>query len=196
MFYHRGAQLGHPDSQYHYANMCDYGEGGPRDWDEARRWYGAAAQQGLATAQMTYGTFLQHGRGGPRKPEEAARWYLRAIEQGDPLAATNLALMHLRKEVGPDYQFAIRLLESAALAGDWEAHRQLGILQAGGALSEPDLESAVFHFLIAYALAPEGSRAPLEVWLSEVFASHPGLEKPSRAQAEEYLRRRFNRGAN
>ena len=77
------------------------GDGGARDYAEAREWHLKAAEQGYAAAQDNY--------------VEARRWYLKAAEQGYPAAQNNLGALYQNADgVAQAYTMAYVWHNSAA----------------------------------------------------------------------------------
>ena len=62
------------------------GEGVPKDYAEAAKWYRMAAEQGEARAQCNVGLFYYTGQGVPKDDAEAVKWYYKTAEQGDATA--------------------------------------------------------------------------------------------------------------
>ena len=60
-----------------------HGEGVPKDYVEAAKWYRKAAEQELAIAQFNLGWIYENGEGVPKDMAEATKWYRKAAEQGD-----------------------------------------------------------------------------------------------------------------
>ncbi|NMC96745.1 MAG: sel1 repeat family protein, partial [Deltaproteobacteria bacterium] len=71
-----------------------FGEGVPRDFAEAIKWYQKAALQDNVDAQFTLGGIYEEGVVIPEDPAEAERWYRRAAEKGHERARYRLELMH------------------------------------------------------------------------------------------------------
>ncbi|WP_186300237.1 tetratricopeptide repeat protein [Denitromonas ohlonensis] len=162
--YQVAAEMGHSMAGYFLGNMLDYGEGGERNPEQARRWYGFAAAEGIRDAQMHYARMLEMGRGGHRDLEEAAQWYEKAVMQGDELAAMNLGLLHLNGQLNSsNEEVAVRLFRFAADSLLASAHIQLGELHWEGRILEENHQYALLHFCIAVELEPE------EPWRSEAL---------------------------
>ena len=70
------------------------GEGVPKDYKEAFKWYRLSAEQGYAEAQYNLGVLHYHGRGVLQDHEEAAKWWKLAAEQKLEIAQFNLEMMH------------------------------------------------------------------------------------------------------
>ncbi len=62
--------------------MYHNGQGVPKDYQEAAKWYRQAAEQGDAEAQFNLGEMYHRGQGVPEDDGEAIRWYLLAADQG------------------------------------------------------------------------------------------------------------------
>ncbi len=62
--------------------MYTRGEGAPKDFVEAVKWYRMAAEQGYAKAQERLGMMYKLGYGVSKNNAEAAKWYRKAAEQG------------------------------------------------------------------------------------------------------------------
>src|SRR5437867_9161069 len=69
------AQAGDPVAQNQLGEMYEHGNGVPRDFAKAARWYRLAAEQGMAPAQLNLGTLYENGQGVAQSYAEAARWY-------------------------------------------------------------------------------------------------------------------------
>ncbi len=91
------------------------GDGGARDYAEAREWHLKAAEQGYAAAQDNY--------------VEARRWYLKAAEQGHAAAQNDLGLLYQDGQgVAWDYVEARKWYLKAAGQGYAAAQNNLGAL--------------------------------------------------------------------
>jgi len=60
--------------------LCDNGEGVPRDYAEAAKWYRMEADQGDPFAQSNLARRYYEGQGVPQDYAEAAQWYCMAAE--------------------------------------------------------------------------------------------------------------------
>lgn len=127
------AQQGDAQAQYELALALDYGDGLPRDLEEAAAWYAAAANQGHAEAQNSLGSLYQAGDGLARDDVRAASWYRKAADQGHAEAANNLAYLYdLGLGVEEDNRLAAELYERAAERGSVRAMLNLGVLLSQG----------------------------------------------------------------
>jgi TPR repeat protein len=88
------AELGVAEAQFFLGVMYRYGEGAPRDYAEAMKWWRKAAEQGDANAQFALGVMYLNGEGAPRDYAEAMSWFRKAAEQGDANAQVNLGAMY------------------------------------------------------------------------------------------------------
>lgn len=55
-----------PEAQYTQGTIYARGESGPRDFEEAVKWYRKAAEQGHNKAQFALGLMYKHGEGVPQ----------------------------------------------------------------------------------------------------------------------------------
>jgi TPR repeat protein len=69
------AEAGSAKAQNDLAQIYNFGEGVPRDDEEAVRWYRKAAEQGYAYAQSNLGHMYKYGMGVPMDAIEAYAWY-------------------------------------------------------------------------------------------------------------------------
>ena len=77
------AEAGDADAQYSMGWMYDTGDGVPKDYAEAVKWYRKAAEQGHAVAQFNLGVMYADGEGVPKDMAEATKWIRKAAEQGN-----------------------------------------------------------------------------------------------------------------
>ena len=91
------------------------GDGGARDYAEAREWHLKAAEQGYTAAQFNLGFLYAEGYGGAQDYVEARKWYLKAAEQGHAAAQNNLGALYQNADgVAQDYTMAYVWHNSAA----------------------------------------------------------------------------------
>jgi hypothetical protein len=77
--------------------MYKDGQGVPRSYVEAVRWYRLAADQGHGGAMFALGAIYKGGEGLLRDEAEAVRWYRLAAEQGFDLALSNLGFLYFEQ---------------------------------------------------------------------------------------------------
>ena len=70
------AAQGDATAQTKLGFMYERGQGVPKDYPEAARWYGLAAAQGLADAQFNLGNRYRDGQGVPQDYKEAVRLFV------------------------------------------------------------------------------------------------------------------------
>jgi uncharacterized protein len=104
--YHRGdyaeamrllrplAEQGDASAEFQLGAMYTFGEGVPRDTEQAVIWYRKAAEQGNADAQAKLGLGYAYGIGTPKDAAQALVWYGKAAEQGNSFAQFNLGVMY------------------------------------------------------------------------------------------------------
>ncbi len=69
------------------------GDGVPKDYVEALKWYRKAAEKGHARAMFNLGFLLETGPGVVRNEAEAVKWYRKAEAKGEEDATTRLKLL-------------------------------------------------------------------------------------------------------
>ena len=148
-----------------YARRAYKGEGAPKDFTEAAKWYRKAAEQGHAEAQVNLGSMYRNGneyyKGSvPKDFTEAMKWFRKAAEQGDAEGQHMLGNMYYGGGIGrPKEKWewdAVRLEASewyrkAAEQGHAEAQRVLGRMYAEGDGVPEDYVEAYMWFNIAAA---------------------------------------------
>lgn len=120
----------------------EWGQGVPKDYNEAVKWHGRAAQQGYAKAQSCLGYAYWTGRGisqdaGDEGVEhhygEAVWWWRKAAEQGYAIAQVNLGHCYYNGQgVHRDYVLAYKWYLLAVVHGSREkqtAEAQLGDIE-------------------------------------------------------------------
>jgi tetratricopeptide (TPR) repeat protein len=80
MRYRKAAEQGEINAQYNLGTMYYIGQGVPKGYAEAFKWYHQAAEQGLAEAQFDLGNMYSKGEGVPQAYAEAAKWFRKAAE--------------------------------------------------------------------------------------------------------------------
>jgi hypothetical protein len=113
------ANNGDASAQYKLGGMYHFGEGVPKDYTKAVKWYGKAAEQGHIRAQFWLGRMYNFGDGVPKDYTKAVKWYTKAAEQGDVHAQLELGLMYyfgseVFEGVPQDYKEAVKWYTKAA----------------------------------------------------------------------------------
>jgi hypothetical protein len=88
-------------AQFNLGVMYETGEGVPRDYAAAAKWYRRAADQGLPQAEQRLGNLLLNGRGVSQNLAEAVRWLGKAAAQGYGLAQFDLGFLALKGHAMP-----------------------------------------------------------------------------------------------
>ena len=130
----RLAEGGDKVAQNNLGRMYDNGEGVPRDYKEAVKWYTKAAEQRLVEANFNLGHMYYDGKGVSKNYKEAVKWYTRAAEQGHAKAQHNLGILHVRHRIGmpKHYEEASKWFKKAAEQGVADAQGNLGLMYAQG----------------------------------------------------------------
>ena len=122
-----------PDLMYLTGLMFDRGEGVPRDYQEAFRWYVLAAGAGQPGAMNSLGLMYALGHGVSQDHSEAMKWWTRAAEGGSIAALTNIATTYYTGlGVQQSYPEAAKWFQLAADKGDANAMNTLGVMYAQG----------------------------------------------------------------
>ena len=87
----KAAEQGDVTAQFNLGNMyarrAYMGEGAPKDFTEAAKWYRKAAEQGHAEAQRVLGRMYAEGDGVPEDYVEAYMWFNIAAAHGNEYTA-------------------------------------------------------------------------------------------------------------
>ncbi len=76
------AEAGDAKAQYKIGFLYGRGDGVPKDYQEAAKWWGLAADQGHADAQFNLAIYYYKGWGVKEDHAESVRWYRMAADQG------------------------------------------------------------------------------------------------------------------
>lgn len=121
------AEEGDADSQYSLGFKYAEGDGVPRDYSKAFKWYSQAANQGHRYAQNNLGVLYKFGRGVSKDWGKAAEWYRKSAEKGNPVAQVNLGLAFEKGEGVPKNQAeAVKWFRLAADQNDLRGQYNLG----------------------------------------------------------------------
>ncbi len=93
----RMAEQGDTNAQYYMGYRYYHANGGPRDDQEATRWFRLAAEQGHPEAQYYLGLLYAKGIGVPKEYEEAVEWFRLAANQG--IGAAQYALQNYLQRI-------------------------------------------------------------------------------------------------
>lgn len=83
MFHYAASYYNDADAQYHLGRILAEGMNGPKDLQQAARWFNLAAEQGHAFAQARLGQLLFNGDGVPRQAPRGLMWMQLAARQAD-----------------------------------------------------------------------------------------------------------------
>ena len=88
------AKKGDMVAQFKLAKMYREGEGVPKNYAAALKWFNLSAKQGNAAAQYHLGVAYSFGLGVVPNYEVALRWYTRSAKQGNSSAQYHLSLLY------------------------------------------------------------------------------------------------------
>lgn len=133
--------VGSPADQYKLGNVYFRGEGVPKDYAQAVKWYRMAADQGMPASQYMMGVIYDRGEGLPQDFAEAVAWYRKAGEQGYVAAQFELGNKYASGEGVPqNYAEAYVWFSLAAAAGHKMARKERD--KYAGKLSKEALAAA------------------------------------------------------
>ena len=90
----KNADAGNAYAQHNLGLMYNNGDGVPKDYAEAIKWYRKAAEHGIAQSQHNIGLFYLQGEGVPKDYAETVKWFRKAAEQGHAQSQANLGVMY------------------------------------------------------------------------------------------------------
>jgi predicted aspartyl protease len=127
------AARGNAAAQSRVGSLYDNGEGVPKDYNEAIKWYRLAAAQGDEFAQNNLGVMYANGRAVPQDYGEAIKWYRLAAAHGDAQGQANLGAVYANgRGVPQDDKEAVKWFRLAAAQGNQLALGDLGLMYAYG----------------------------------------------------------------
>src|SRR5215472_3040963 len=74
----RDAEGGDALAQFKMGVLRYDGQGAPKSYSEAARWFRLAADQGMTSAKVNLGKLLTEGKGVPVDHDAAAKWFIEA----------------------------------------------------------------------------------------------------------------------
>ncbi|MGP8202093.1 MAG: protein kinase domain-containing protein [Limisphaerales bacterium] len=141
------AKQGDPDAALKLGHFYDTGNGVPRDYHEAFKWYCLSANAGNPDAQVNLGRMYENGPGTNKDYKEAVTWFLRAAKAGNSEAEDHLGFIYLYGLAGEtNYNEAVKWFLQAAKAGNSEAEDHLGYMYLYGLGGETNCDEAVKWF--------------------------------------------------
>ena len=122
------AEQGHAKAQVGLGRMYYKGDGVPKSYKKAVKWYTKAAQQGNSKAQYDLGTVYSEGEGVLTDHKAAVKWYTKAAQQGHSYAQFKLGNAYSKGEgVLKDPKAAVKWYTKAAKLGNGDAQFNLAI---------------------------------------------------------------------
>lgn len=193
------AERGDARAQFDLGGMYYEGQGVPRDYSEAAKWYRKAAEQGLPEAQTALGSMYDvawvMGNGKwpvPQDDAEAVRWYRKAAEQGFADAQKALGEMYRLAQGVPKIDFieAVKWYRKAAEQGSRFSQIILGDMYSRRYAGTWDFEHQgvpldLFEAAKWYREAAEGGTVPT---VASVDDSGVRLEEAQRDRLEAQRR--------
>lgn len=129
------------DVPFQLGYQYEHGEGVPKNFELAARWYRRAAAQGDARAQVNLGNLYEAGKGVPEDWVQAAAWWTKSAEQGNADGMFQLGRAYLLGVgVRQNRATAKKWLYEAAQKGDPRAQESINGLRSG-----EEQPSLLFH---------------------------------------------------
>jgi TPR repeat protein len=127
------AEEGNVLAEHLMGNMYLWGEGVPKNYEQAVAWWRKAADQGSSNSQSNLGDMYQNGWGVPKDDLIAVNWFQKAADQGNAVAQDKLGLMY-RQGLGvpKDFVLAVAWYRKAADQGFAPAQIDMGFMYDNG----------------------------------------------------------------
>ncbi|MEC8099002.1 MAG: SEL1-like repeat protein, partial [Pseudomonadota bacterium] len=179
------AEQGFARAQYNVGVMHEMGEGVPKYYKTAVKWYTLAAEQGYIFAQYNLALKFFKGEGVAKDPDAAVKWYTLAAEQGHVKSQYNLAVMYDTGDGIPeDNAAALTWYTQAAERGHIKAQYNLGLKFDNGTNVLEDDEAAFGWF----KLAAEQADGRAEYQLGSMYERGEGVAQSYPAAIRWYTR--------
>jgi len=171
------AEKGDKIAQFDLGLMYDDGEGVPRDYKEAVKWYRKAAEQGYFKAQHNLGVMYAIGNGVPQDDKLAVKWYRKGAEQGSPNSQHMLGVSYHKGEGVPrDFKEAMKWYRKAAEQGFADAQSLLAESYLKGEGVPQDYVTAYAWVMIAGGNERSKDRVAEEV-IADLIVKADALSK-------------------
>jgi TPR repeat protein len=127
------AEAGDADSEYQLGFRYYNGQGVPKDFPKALKWFRQAAEQSNVQAETALGYCYATGQGVAKEQIEAAKWYRKAAEQNFAPAEFNLGNCYVNGQgVAKDDAAAVKWYRKAAEQNFAQAQISLALSYALG----------------------------------------------------------------
>ena len=90
------AARGHSAAQYNLGVMSEWGNGVPKDYAEALKWYKLSAEGSHKDAQNNLGAMYSKGEGVEQSFVEAFKWFVISSENGSEAGRKNIDILEKR----------------------------------------------------------------------------------------------------
>jgi len=153
-------------AQYNTGFSYYLGQGVPKDYAEAVKWFRKAAAQNYAPAQSMLGSCYANGQGVAKNKVEAVKWFRKAAEQNDATAQNDLGVRYANGQgVAKDDAEAVKWIRKAAEQNDAAAQCNLGKFYHNGQGVAKDYVEAAKWF----RKAAEQNYAPAQYSLADCY---------------------------
>jgi len=158
------AEAGNANAQFDLGLHYYRGDGVPKNFAEACKWYLHAAEQNQMYAQNNLGHCYELGQGVSKNLIEACKWYRKAAEQDNALAQINLGHCYeLGEGVRKNLAEACRWYRKAAEQNNELGQSRLAFCYAKGQGVSKDYIQAYKWWILAAAQGSSGARTNLPI---------------------------------
>ena len=158
------AEAGDADSEYQLGFRYYDGEGVPKDFSKAVRWFRKAAGQSNAHAQYYLGSCYANGEGAAKNKVEAVKWYRKAAEQSNVQAETALGYCYATGQgVAKEHTEAAKWYRKAAEQNFAQAQISLALSYALGQGVEKDYVESYKWTLLAASQGDKDAKQTMTI---------------------------------
>ena len=169
----KNAEGGDARAQFDFGMMYHKGDGLPKDYAKAVKWYRLAAAQGEANAQNNLGIMYAKGEGVPKDDVESANFYRLSAEQGNVDAQWNLGYRYtVGRGLPKDDAEAVKWYRLAADQGNVKAQNSLGVAYWEGKGVAVDINQAHYWLKKAATRGDKDASKNLEAIYKASISGH------------------------
>ena len=170
------------------------GNGVPKDYSKAMKWYRLAAKEGNSEAQFRIGVMYDYGYGFSSDETAAMKWYQMAAQQGHPKAHFTIGYRYKNgRGVPQNYAEAMKWYESASELGDDEAPLHIALMYEHGTGVTENFSEAMKWLKIAAKRGRSIDKIAYRIG-DTIFRTEIGTEQRDFAEAIEWINIAAQRG--
>ena len=182
------------ETQFKWGQAYSKGDGVPKNYPEAAKWYRMAAEQGDALAQNNLAELYFDGKGVKQDYVEAVKWFRKAAEQGLSYSQVSMGWVYMNGLGGLpiDYQQAVYWNKLGAQQGHQEGYNNLGWLFENGLGVEKNYQIAASLYQEAAKQGNQEATKRLENLISSKKVSAEKGYKPTIGKVYEPMQKNTN----